>query len=150
RVLAAGGIPAVGVVLPDQRREPGCSGARHAGAGEGQRGAGVGGDVAVVVGRDDALSGYRHIRLDAAVGGGAATAEARHVVGGGGALRGAHRDAVLGGRGAAYRAASRPGVAGGEKDQEILVIPHELVHVLAARRVVVLHGGVLVVAPGVG
>ena len=43
-----------------------------------------------------------------------------------------------------------PGVARGEEDQEVLVVPHELVDVLAARRVVVLHGGVLVVAPGVG
>ena len=47
------------------------------------------------------------------------------------------------------RARARAGVAGGEEDQEILVVPHELVDVLAARRVVVLHGGVLVVAPGV-
>ena len=43
-----------------------------------------------------------------------------------------------------------PGVAGGEEDQEVLVVPHELVHVLAAGRVVVLRRGVLLVAPGVG
>jgi hypothetical protein len=42
------------------------------------------------------------------------------------------------------------GVAGGVEDQEVLVIPHDLVGVLAGGGVVVLHRGVLVVAPGVG
>src|SRR6185312_15281070 len=150
RVLGSRGVPAVREVLADEGGQTGGARRGHAGAGHRGGAAVVGGDAAVGAGRDDVRAGHGDVGLEAAVRRRTATAESGHGVGAGAAQGGPDRDAVLVGRGAADRTSAGAGVAGGVEDQEVLVIPHDLVGVLTGGGVFVLDGGVLVVAPGVG